>query len=870
MTSMSFAEPPDLAGEDHFETHVRPLLIEHCYECHSAEHDEASGDLRLDTAQAMRRGGASGPAIVAGEPEASLMMKVVSYEDETMAMPPEGKLPSEAIEHLRRWIADGAYDPRQKLAPEQPSVSPLDIDPQSHWAFRTPVRSVPPSEIREPVANQSGPRDADPIDAFASKAARSVGLVPNEIADDRTLVRRLYFDLTGLPPTADEIEGYAANPDPSKFTRLVDRLISGPAFGERMARHWMDVARYADTIGYATAGKDRRYHGSERYRDWLIQAFATDMPYDDMVRHQLAGDRTDPDNAAGNLDAMGFLTLGRKFLNGFDTYDDRIDVVTRGLLGLTVACARCHDHKFDPIPTSDYYGLLGVFTSSEPRPDAASPMAMVDKPNPHDERIMKRGQPGNRGEVAKRQFLTALRRVDDQPFRDGSGRAELAERIVADDNPLASRVMVNRLWQTLIAKPLVNSSSDFGVRTEPPGVPEVLDNLSVAFATDDSVKRMVRRIVHTRIYRMTSRVDDSKFEIDPDNRFLGRANRRRRDFESMRDSMLKVTGHLDRRLSGPPIEITGDFPVPRRSVYGYIDRQNLPPVFRTFDFASPDAHSPGRHQTTVPQQGLYFLNSEQTLQLSRWLGEQAAGSSPDRSGQIRYLFRRILSREPTEPETELLTRFLNEPSDEFVPPLDAKSLWQYGLATVDAKTQRPIDFKPFAHFAGDRYTFEKDFPSGSAAGYAYLSAGDGHAPRQTDFAVVRRFIPPSDGRLSFRTQSGHRAQVGDGVIMTVFNGDQRVHRRIAKGDNVPYGPKEIDVRRGVPLDFVASAGESDNSDSFFWRMTLSLRGHDGNVLTTQSEKDFGGPESKAKPESLTRVQQAAQILLCSNEFLFVD
>ncbi len=317
---------------DFFEGQVRPLLVGHCYECHSVQSGESNGELLIDTAAGIRKGGSHGPALVPGKPQESLLLRVVSYEDAEMQMPPDQKLNDDAIAVLRRWIEMGAPDPRTQVARggDDKSTSPLDRDPTTHWAFNTPVSVTP--------ANNNISTSLDSIDAFAQNRAAEKGLRPNPIAADETLIRRLYFDLTGLPPSRQQVDRFVSSDRPDAYVRLVDSLLASPEFGERFGRHWLDVSRYADTVGYALGGQERRYQGSERFRDWTIRAFATDMPYDEMLRHQLAGDRTDPNNEDGNLDAMGFLTLGRKFLNPLDTIDDRIDVISRGLLGMTVSC----------------------------------------------------------------------------------------------------------------------------------------------------------------------------------------------------------------------------------------------------------------------------------------------------------------------------------------------------------------------------------------------------------------------------------------------------------------------------------------------------------------------------------------------------
>lgn len=861
----------DATGVDFFETHVRPLLVEHCYDCHSHDSGQREGGLRIDSAPGMVKGGLTGPALVPGDPAASLLIRVVEYEDADMQMPPAGKLDDDAIEKLRQWIAMGAPDPRlvDPAAGEESetAVSPMQRDPQSHWAFNRPSRPNAPEK--------TSPDDRDAIDAWAGTAARDRGLTVNAPADDETLVRRLYFDLTGLPPSIETIADYKNSTRPDRYVRLVDSLIASPEFGQRFGRHWLDVARYADTLGYATAGKERRYQGSERYRDWTIDSFNTDMPYDQMILHQLAGDRTDPNNVDGNADAMGFLTLGRKYLNRLDVTDDRIDVVTRGLLGMTVACARCHDHKFDPIPTIDYYSLFGIFESSRsPGDDAieagASPLMLVDGKNPRDYRVFIRGQQGNPGDIAPRQFLTSLQKPDDEPFRDGSGRWELALRIIANDNPLTARVMVNRLWDTLVGKPLVDSTSDFGFRTPPPAVPEVLDELSVEFADHWSIKRTVRRIVLTRIYQQSADKTEANVNADPENNLMTRANRKRRDFESLRDSFLCVADQMDRAMGGPPVEITLSAPTPRRTVYAMIDRQNLPAMFRTFDFASPDAHSPGRYYTTVPQQALFLMNSPQMLSLAQSTAaavRRDSGSDVDRF--VDQMFARVLGRKPTKDEFAMATAFLAQPATPTTPMIEPRSMWTYGVGMIDEQ-HRVTALERFQHFTGDRWQTSSEFPVDSPWGYAFVEREDAHPPRASDRAVVRRFTAPFDGDVVVRGQVGHRQQDGDGVELSVWIGDDRKFKETQKANNRPLPPMRGKVKAGQSIDFVVSNHKFDSFDGFFLRATVRLIGRDGESIETNSVKDFAGPMAMTASQPLDRAEQLAQVLLMSNEFAFVD
>ncbi len=857
-------EPISKEHADFFESKIRPLLIEHCYGCHSQESGESEGELLLDSADGLRQGGVRGTTIVPGQPDKSLLLKVIQYDDAELQMPPDGKLDRADIEAIKQWIAIGAPDPRSDSGKEQSAApSPLDRDPKTHWAFNVPKRAR--------VDFGVDGRSRDLIDAFAHHRASAKGLKPSVEAAKEELVRRLYFDLTGLPPSKKEIERFVGSEDPAAYTRLVDRLLATPDFGQRFGRHWMDVSRYADTLGYATAGKTRRHTGSERFRDWVIDAFASDMPYDQMLHHQLAGDRTDPENVNGNLDAMGFLTLGRKFLNPLDTIDDRIDVISRGLLGMTVACARCHDHKFDPIPMADYYSLGGIIFSSTQPQEGASPLMLVDKDRPIDSPILIRGQISNRGPIAPRQFLTALRQPNEPRFSDGSGRWELAQRITDSDNPLTARVMVNRLWGHLIGKPLVDSPSDFGFRTQAAVIPEILDDLSAEFSEHWSIKKTVRRIVLSRIYRQSSDVTSSALQADPDNALLARANRRRRDFESLRDSILSVSGAIDHSIGGEPVEITLDTPSPRRTVYAMIDRQNLPAVFRTFDFASPDTHAPLRYFTTVPQQALHLLNNKQMFDLANRTAEairrDARSDEPD--VLVTETFRRVLGRDPTAAQRRMAAEFLRQPASPPPRSLDARSLWSYGTATIDEKNG-PTDFKPLGVFQKSRWQPDSKFPSPGAMGHAYLGKETGHTASERSIAVVRRFTAPFSGQVRLIGTMGHRSDKGDGFVAAFWVAGRRLFQEVQKSNDRPYGPLSDRIEKGQTVDFVATAGQSSSFDTFYWNVRVKIVGDDGRILETDSTKHFSGPFDAQTVQPLDRLAQLAQTLLMSNEFAFVD
>src|SRR5947209_1563618 len=348
------------AGIDFFETKIRPVLVEHCYKCHSHQAAKHRGGLYVDSRDGLRKGGDTAPAIVPGKPAASLLLKAVRHAAGELKMPPPpaARIPDAVVADLEKWIAMGAPDPRTEVAKKGG-----DIDftaARRHWAFQ-PLRDP----VLPPVKNAAWL--SMPMDRFVLATLEAQGLTPSPRADRRPLIRRAYYDLLGLPPPPEEVEAFVGDTSGVAYERLIDRLLASPHYGERWGRHWLDVARYADTKdGVLMFGDDRVRPYAYTYRDYVIRALNADTPFDRFIAEQLAADQLDLNGEAWRLAAMGFLTLGRMFDNNLhDVIDDRIDVTTRGLLGLTVACARCHDHKYDPIPQKDYYSLYGVFASSE-------------------------------------------------------------------------------------------------------------------------------------------------------------------------------------------------------------------------------------------------------------------------------------------------------------------------------------------------------------------------------------------------------------------------------------------------------------------------------------------------------------------------
>jgi cytochrome c553 len=874
--------------ERFFEEKVRPILATRCLDCHGAKKEESG--LRLDSRQGALEGGDSGErAVVPGEPDRSLLVKAINHTGDIHM--PETKLPPEQIDVLTEWIRQGLPWPTgdSSSLPQQSAANRAPDHRATHWAYQPITRTAPPQILNPKSDILNG------IDAFVISRLDQAGLSHSPPADRRTLIRRATYDLIGLPPAPEEVEAFAADTSPDAYQRLVDRLLTSPHYGERWGRHWLDVARYADTKGYAFA-QERKYPYSYTYRDYVIRALNADLPYNQFVTEQLAADRLPVGEDKSPLAALGFLTTGRKFNNTQDDLDDQIDATTRGLLGLTVACARCHDHKYDAIPTEDYYSLYGVFASCSPPkelpllakqeeteeyrkfeegleklraevdqfaaekhgefleqtrkqsadylakvaagtqntllaklpflsldpkdlrprmiqrwqrylddhakadhpvlgpwselvklpnegfPEQAAPilarwqaaaagcdrgqlnplvkatlaadvpatrmdvariygklltesyeqwkgagaspealdklpaearqlaeilvgkesptdvaqsdvrqylnradrnkytelqkkvesyqatsplappraMSVVDNDQPTDPRVLIRGRPDRQGKSVPRQFLLVMSEAERKPFANGSGRLELAEKIVAPENPLTRRVIANRLWMHHFGEPLVLTPSDFGIRCEPPSHPELLDWLASELLDSGwSIKALHRAILGSATYRQASLDRPECRAVDSENRLLWRANRRRLELEAVRDTLLATAGRLDERLYGRPVELTqAPFP-PRRAVYGFIDRQDLPNLFRVFDIASPDSSTPRRPRTTVPQQALFMMNSPFVIEQAQAVAARpAVTSASDPPAQVRALYRLVLSREPDEGELAIGSEFL--------------------------------------------------------------------------------------------------------------------------------------------------------------------------------------------------------------------
>ena len=778
------------------------------------------------------------------------------------------------------WILAG----QQKAAHAEPGQS-LEAAAH-HWAYQ-PLNRPEPPRVMQAALVQS------PIDAFLLSKLEQKQLTFAPPTDRRTLLRRVYFDLIGLPPTFEEVQAFEQDKSPGAFGKVVERLLASPRYGERWGRHWLDVARYADTKDLVLAyGKDALRPYAYTYRDYVIRAFNEDLPFDRFVQDQLAADLL-PQEPRWRLAALGFLTLGRLFDNNpHDQIDDQIDTTTRGFLALTVACARCHDHKYDAITQADYYGLYGVFASTErpyelplledpqqvpggpefeqqlararheldeqidseyaklteyfrqrigdyllraattepditetsqfalsltpedfrptlvlrtrqflkeravpgdrvfglwadlmslpdedfaaeakkvfgqpdvsgpqeqhrnplvvealrsavitnkasvalayghllrevyeesKKPVAGSPnggvtsdqrellevvtgpdspigfprrdtpdhmsrpdkdrfnglvsnldkiaanatnapparaMIVADLPKPYEPHIFRRGNPSRLGDAVPRAFVRLLTGGAAQPFTHGSGRLELARAITSSANPLTARVFVNRVWMHHFGEPLVGSPADFGARSEPPANPELLDWLASEFIRSGwSIKHLHHVMLMSSAYQQGS---STQAVADPENKLLSQFPRRRLDFEAMRDSLLSIAGRLNPAVGGRSIDLVADPLSMRRTVYALVNRQDLPSMFRAFDFPVPDQCIERRPRTSVPQQALFAMNSPFVLEQARALAAlPGVVQTVDPALRVGALFSRVLQRQPTATEIASSLRLID-------------------------------------------------------------------------------------------------------------------------------------------------------------------------------------------------------------------
>ena len=580
---------------------------------------------------------------------------------------------------------------------------PSKGDPAHFWSFLPPVRQSPPAvKHRERVWTG--------IDAYLLKPLEEAGLEPASAADRRTWIRRASFDLTGLPPRPEEVAAFLADEAPGSEERLVGRLLASPQFGVRWARLWLDLSRYAEDQAHIVGNNTELcYPNAPLYRDWVIVAINQDLPYNEFVKRQLATDLMEPERREEFV-ALGFMGLGPKYYRRGDAavmadeWEDRVDTLCRGLLGLTVACARCHDHKFDPVPTADYYSLAGVFASTsmfnapidpglKPKDGKLKPeqaIHIVREEKPVQLAIQIRGDVASKGEVVPRRFLRLLSPGGEAPTftAENSGRLDLAEAIVSRRNPLTARVFVNRVWAVMFGRALVGTPSNFGTLGEAPTHPALLDDLAVRFMDNGwSLKWLVREIALSSSYRQSCDGDPATHAADPANLLYGHMNRRRLPVEGLRDAMLSAAGSLDETLGGPSFEAS-DPEMTRRTVYARISRLQVDPLLSIFDFPDPNLHSEKRNETTTPLQKLFLLNSPFMIRQADALADRLAretGGAPDEV-RIRRAYELVYARPVSAAELAIGRDFLTQATS------DGKSPWQqYAQILLSANEMQYLD-----------------------------------------------------------------------------------------------------------------------------------------------------------------------------------
>lgn len=681
------------SGTISYNTHIRPLLSDRCFLCHGPDEGTREAGLRLDIreyALAPLQHTTHAFAIVPGKPEESELIRRIASNDPNLVMPlPEShlaRLTPEEIEMFRKWIAQGAvYEP--------------------HWAFLKPEKNELP-----PVRKHAWPRNE--IDHFIDAKMASVNLLPNEEAEKHHLLKRLSLDLTGLPPSLELQDAFAADPSEDAYEKMVDLLLQSKNYGERMAIHWLDVARYADSYGY----QDDNIRTQWPYRDWVIHAFNQNVPYNDFITWQLAGDML-PGATKEQILATAFLRNHKYTEEGgvipeeyrVEYVADKVKTYTKGILAMTAECAHCHDHKYDPISQREYYQMFAFFNNTPEQGYEGD--VSVSKPAKHPilritsgditggldfiaptdsvtvsvmgeltdsvrtTYLLKRGAYDQQGEPVEAQGFEAVLPYDTQQY--ARNRLGLAAWTVSPDNPLTARVFVNQLWQLLFGKGIVNTTGDFGMQGSLPTHPELLDWLAVDFMENHwDIKYIVKKMVMSATYRQSARVPAKKLQIDPDNIYLSRAPRIRMEAEIIRDIVLASSGLLHPKRGGPSVKPyqpaglwesatsgrgvlaryirdSGD-DLYRRGLYTFIKLTVPPPSMIIFDASNRDQCEVTRLKTNTPLQALVMMNDPLVWEASRVLAGEILESNADPSSDITLAFKRIICRTPEKSEHRVL------------------------------------------------------------------------------------------------------------------------------------------------------------------------------------------------------------------------
>ena len=682
-----------------FESDIRPILIERCLNCHAGE--DAESGLQLTSRQSILRGGEHGPAAISGDPSSSLLIAAVKQAGK-LKMPRGGdRLNDGQVAALETWIRKGLPWPiNNRVLAREKLITVSDAD-RNHWAFQSLATPALPH-----AAMEDG-QALHPIDHFIDVKLSGLGLTANGPASRRNLIRRATFDLIGLPPTPGETAAFVNDVEPldEAFAKVVERLLASEHYGERWGRHWLDLARYADTSGDAA---DAPIPEAHLYRDYVINSFNEDLPYDAFLVEQIAGDllvkREPKTRARERIIATGYIALARRFNNAAYNsmhlvVDNTLDTIGGGVLGMSLGCARCHDHKFDGITTKEYYGLAGYFHSTqyphagtEKQPQRMNfvelegggiAYAVTDKKDASeigDTRVHIQGEPKDLGEVSVRGFLPAItpKAESKADIPEGeSGRLQLAQWIASADNPLTARVMANRIWQYHFGVGIVSTSNFFGMQGEPPSHPELLDWLAKRFIDEGwSVKQMHRLIMSSNTYQRSSEVSEVLLSGDPDNRLLGSYRHRRLEAEPMRDAVLAVSGLLDRGNPGPH-----DFPKPNaKNEYPYSQHR---PFFMDYNhnhrtvylparrlgkhsymaiFNGPDTNvcTANRAISTVPLQSLFWMNSDFIQENAAAFAARLEQLESDPDKRIRLAYQLALNRPPHGNEVAEAMNYLKD------------------------------------------------------------------------------------------------------------------------------------------------------------------------------------------------------------------
>ena len=684
---------------------IRPVLSDKCFKCHGPDANKREAGLRLDIADsafAPLKETKGAFAIVPGKPELSELYKRIASEDTSFMMPPVeahlGVLSKYEVSLFEKWIKQGARY-------------------ETHWAFTAPKKSAIPG-----VDDKSWPRNE--IDYFVLNKLEQVNLLPNEAADKERLLKRAAFDITGLPPSIEMMDKFLADKSDNAYEKIVDELLQTPQYGEKMAVHWMDVARYADSYGY----QDDNIRTQWPWRDWVIHAFNTNLPYDKFLTWQIAGDML-PDATKEQMLATAFFRNHKYTEEGgvvpeeyrVEYLIDKTKTFGKGILGVTIECAQCHDHKYDPFSQKDYYRLMAFFnntkepgfegdvSTSKPAKtpflklddnDIKNAMSYINKTDTGALTVSVMGERDtlrktyvlNRGsytaptEEVKAEAIAAVMKFDTAKFN--RNRIGLAQWTTDRNNPLTARVFVNQVWQELFGRGIIKTTGDFGMQGELPSHPALLDWLAVDFMENGwNIKRLMKQLVMSATYRQSTKSTEEKLKKDPENIYLARGPRQRLAAEFVRDMVLASSGLLVKKIGGPSVkpyqpkglwesatsgrgvlatykQDHGDS-LYRRGLYTFIKLTVPPPSMGLFDASNRDQCEVKRLKTNTPLQALMMLNDPTVLEASGVLAQHLTAENESTDQKIGKAFRSIVCRNATSKELGILQEYYKDQFEQF-------------------------------------------------------------------------------------------------------------------------------------------------------------------------------------------------------------